>query len=153
MRPEDARPMAARITNTFRLTPPASEWAAALADEVRAPATADAAYRRLRSQVEGALSIARFLRECREVERELSQERHASAIRCATCAGEGWVACLDERRHGVGCVQYLGLACHCHAVVRCPDCSSGHPRPASAFETAPVALDDYLRRHPDSGLR
>ena len=148
MRPDDARPIALRIVNTFRLTPPVGEWQAALADEVRSPAVADAAYRRLRVSVEGALSIARYLRECREVERETSQQRHASAVRCATCSGEGWVACTDERRHGVGCTRHRTGACQCHALVRCPDCGSGHPRPASPAELTPMALDEYRRRHP-----
>ena len=153
MRAEDARPIGMRIVATFRLTPPLSEWVAALVDEVRSPATADAAYRRLRGSVEGALSIARYLRECRDVERELSVQRHASAIRCATCDGQGWVAVYDERRHGIGCTRQRTGACACHAVDRCPDCGSGHPRPLSPSEGRPMSLDEYVRRHPQPAAR
>ena len=63
MNSDQATTLAKRIINTWRLTPPLAEWADML---VRRDADmATATFIRLRDDVDGALSIARFVKEYR----------------------------------------------------------------------------------------
>jgi hypothetical protein len=65
---------------------------------------------------------------------------------CGTCRGSRFVDCLDERRHGPDCTasKRADRPCFCTAVVDCPDCSVGHPRPP--IEDRPMSWDEYVRR-------
>lgn len=63
MNNDEATTLAKRIINTWRLTPPLTEWVDMLAQ--RDTDTATATFIRLRDELDGALSIARFVKEYR----------------------------------------------------------------------------------------
>ena len=81
-------------------------------------ASALATYRALRDRCDRAPSIAQFLADYRErVDAAHRPARRRPRPDCEHCGGDGWMECLDDRRHATHCITPDD--CHCHVVVPC----------------------------------
>jgi hypothetical protein len=123
---EQAEQLAKRVINTWRLTPTLREW-----QEVLAGLDYDGGlvtFKRLRAEVDGGLSIKRFLDAYHDRERQLfeERERRIPPSRCEECGGSGWIPATPAQAHyPPACAGTPGQDdCHCQAVVPCR-CSAG----------------------------
>lgn len=93
MTPAESEALAKRIINVWRLTPALDEWSDALVGYEHAQAVAT--LRALRTEVDGALSIARFVKRYRELGEAsapaTARRRRGPSERCELCEGCGFV--------------------------------------------------------------